>query len=343
MSDFSVPCILSGLPIAVRSPVVGFKIRKARYEDADIPFGPVSLPFTGFINGYGYIDGRDDRNEKGTLTVFAHVSLFELQGEIFAKAMPKKGALYAEMVERKHAYREMLAKHTKLGVGQSETEDFCRRYTVRDNMARSDNEPWLALMHHLLLCVSESATFKIELSEWLFDLVISDAFEADADKAKADIDSLQQLLCVFAATRITGHPIRPPGYCFDQYPTFKWETMWHAEVAAVSRRYNKIDKQRTAESAQEDLSFDIKYETDPVKKAKLRQKFEANAASCELIKMDFAKLEERIAELPKHRARFPMQKELDELSAKLRSPCSPETRRDIKNQILTLSFQCGIA
>lgn len=343
MGDFSVPCVLSGLPIAAGSPVVGFKIRKARYEDADCPFGPVSLPFTGFINDYGYIDGRDDRNEKGSLTVFAHVSLFELQGEIFTKAMPKKGSLYDEMVARKQAYRTMLAEHSKLGGNQSETEDFCCKYTVRDNMARGDEEPWIALMHHLLLCVSDSASFKTELGEWLFDLVLSDAFEADAAKAKADIDNLQHLLCVFAATRITGHPIRPPGYCFEQYPTFKWETMWHAEVAAVSRRYNKIDKRRADENEWEDLGFELEEETDPVKKAKLQKKREAKAASCELVKMDFAKLEERIAALPKHRARFPMQKELDELSAKLRGPCGSAERTAIKNQIFMLSFQCGIA
>ena len=236
MGDFSVPCVISGLPIAGRQQVVGFQIRKARWDDAEVPFAPVCAPFRGTMGDYGRIL-EDDRipafsEDEKTITVYAHVDLFTAATTIFRKAMPKKGSLWEEMKARRARYLEEMDSMVQIEPDPEKRKgyDGYPLQTLKSSIARHDIEPWIGLMHHLLICVSDDETFETDL----FNLITKE-FQAevlDEAKVKPMIDDIETLLAAVAASRITGHPIQPPGYTFEQYPSFKWEWMWHSVVAA---------------------------------------------------------------------------------------------------------------
>jgi hypothetical protein len=280
MGDFSVPCVVSGVPIAARQKVVAFKIKKARYEDGDIPYAPVSGPWEGIMGDYGYIgDGGHDCREQdakiGVHTVHAHADLFAAAAFLFNRAMPKEGSLYAEMAARKADYlKEIALAKEQDPVNYGESVRNWWRDHIFGNLPRTTREPWLGLMNHLLICVSDKKTFHTTLGDWVNHMAYSDEFELCADKVKVDIDGVQDLLSVFAASRITGHVIRPHGYTFEQYPTFKWENQWHQTVAKLTKRYANEEVARDLKSQIEDFEDDLKEETAPKEQAQLRQRIE---------------------------------------------------------------------
>lgn len=247
MGDFSVPCVLSGLPIAAGQKVVAFLIRKARFEDSEFPFAPVCQPYRGVMGDYGRVDAvaaPTEPQEKGGLyAVHAHAKLYDHAAFIFKQAMPKPGSLWTEMLACQQAYTACLAKYKKLGadVPVDKLVSLCHGLHID---IPSQHKPWLAVANHILLCVSDPETFTTELMEHAWSLILGVPEGASFDQAKLQIDEIQKLLCVFAATRITGHPIRPHGYTFEQYPTFAWEHQWQQEVARLCRSFRKEDLKR---------------------------------------------------------------------------------------------------
>lgn len=238
MGDFSVPCCLSGLPIARGQRAVAIAVRPLQWDGDEYRCGPVAMPIEGEMGDYGEIDADTSSfSAKQSIVashraklpgsihiVHAHVAMYDMAAELYTKAMPSKLTLFEELKLELWEYYEKKAKDPKSPYAKLKEEYY--------SDPQGGNRMWLSLFNKIISGVAHPDTFRSELHEVLDDWCLRDHVKNHEE----DINALQKLIAVFCAQRLIGRVILPVNaYCFEQYPTFKWEEKWAHAVWKMAK------------------------------------------------------------------------------------------------------------
>jgi hypothetical protein len=158
----------------------------------------------------------------GIYVLYAHPELYTKAAELYTKAMPVKTTLFEELKLELWEYYEKGGKNTVTAEYYSDSSSL--------------NRPWISRFKHFNLGVSHPDTFRCELHEVLDDFCIRD----NVKNHEAEINEFQKLIAVFCSQRLIGRKIDVhQHYCFEQYPTFKWEEKWTHAVWKLAKESKK--------------------------------------------------------------------------------------------------------
>jgi hypothetical protein len=160
----------------------------------------------------------------GIRIVHAHVDMYNKAAELYMKAMPSKLTLFEELKLELWDYYEKKAKDPNswwVGNKEREYHDVC-----------SMERLWIGRFKQMTFGVTHPDTFRSELHAVLDDWCLKDNVKNHED----DINKFQKLIAVFCSQKLICRVIQPiDAYCFEQYPTFKWEEKWTHAVWKLAK------------------------------------------------------------------------------------------------------------
>lgn len=238
MGDFSIRCAISGVPIPCNTPVLVFRLGKSEKNDGYHYLA--SMPVEGVMGSYGQADDIEDFYIDGFLYQHVLPNLWKAAGEIWMKAMFRKGV--PSLIDEIERQREDYAKSVKTYEKYKGTEAYAAFLRLR--MSDVPGSEWLRRIKDLVLFAPDFGETG-EVMRFAKDLIMK-----GETLDKEGCEKLRDLIAGFMSTCITGTSMlnKDQTYPFEQYPDLKVDLLWHKAIVAEIMRIRKEDKRASSDA-----------------------------------------------------------------------------------------------